>query len=119
MTESSRQKFIVLYMVPRSVMEDWAKTDPAARKGAEEKMRADWVKWMSDHAGMFVSTEAGGATKRVTASGVADARNDIMLVSVVESESHEAAAKAFATHPHLGIPQASIEVMAVRPMGPM
>jgi hypothetical protein len=100
-------------------MEDWAKTDPAARKGAEDKMRADWVKWMGDHAGMLLSTEAGGATKRVTADGVADTRNDIMLVSIVEAESHDAAAKAFATHPHLGIPQASIEVMGLRPMGGM
>jgi len=42
-----------------------------------------------------------------------------MLCSFVEAESHEAAAKAFENHPHLQIPQSSIEVMAVRPMGPM
>ena len=56
-------------------------------------------------------TEAGGKTKRVTASGVSDTRNDIMLYSFVEAESHEAAANAFENHPHLQIPQASIEVM--------
>jgi hypothetical protein len=74
---------------------------------------------MSEHAAMILSTEAGGQTKRVTGAGVADAKNDIMLLSYVEAESHEAAAKAFESHPHLQIPQASIEVMAVRSMGGM
>jgi hypothetical protein len=39
-----------------------------------------------------------------------------MLYSVIEAESHDIAAKAYEGHPHLGIPQASIEVMAIRPM---
>jgi hypothetical protein len=39
-----------------------------------------------------------------------------MLYSFVEAESHEAAAKAFENHPHLQIPQSSIEVMEVRSM---
>ena len=120
MTESARQKFLVLYLVPTAVIDEWAKTDPATRQPAEQKMRADWGQWMSDHAGMVLSTEAGGATKRVTAAGgVEDARNEIMLYSIVEADSHEAAAKAFENHPHLGIPRSSIEVMAVRAMGGM
>ena len=52
-----------------------------------------------------------GKTKRVTAQGVADARNDIMLYAIVEAESHDAAARAFEGHPHFGIPQASIDLM--------
>jgi hypothetical protein len=36
-----------------------------------------------------------------------------MLYSVVEAESHEAAAKSFEAHPHLQIPQSSIEVMEI------
>ena len=39
-----------------------------------------------------------------------------MLHAFVEAESHEAAAKLFEHHPHLQIPQSSIEVMEVRPM---
>jgi hypothetical protein len=39
-----------------------------------------------------------------------------MLYSFVEADSHEAAAKAFEGHPHLQIPQSSIEVMEVRAM---
>jgi hypothetical protein len=116
MTDLAKQKFLVLYLVPASVVADWAKTDPATRQAEEQKMQAAWGKWMGDHAKMIISTEAGGKTKRVTARGISDARNDIMLCSFVEAESHEAAARAFESHPHLQIPQSSIEVMSVRPM---
>ena len=119
MTDATKQKFLVLYLVPASVMADWAKTDSTTRQAAEQKMRVAWGEWMSDHAKMIISTEAGGKTKRVTASGVSDTKNDIILCSFVEAESHEAAAKAFEDHPHLQIPQSSIEVMHVRPMGGM
>ena len=113
------KKFIALYLVPASVIEGWMKTDPETRKPAEEKMQAAWRQWMSDHAEMIVSTEAGGKTKRVTSGGVADFKNEIMLYSFVQAPSHEAAAKAFENHPHLQIPQSSIEVMEVRSMGAM
>jgi len=111
------KKFLVLYLVPASVMADWAKSDPEARKVAEQKMRAEWGKWMSDHAKIISSTEAAGKTKGVTSGGISDTKNDIILYSFVEASSHEAAAKAFENHPHLQIPQSSIEVMEVRPMG--
>jgi hypothetical protein len=110
------KKFLVLYLAPVSVLDDWSKTDPDKRKIAEDKMRGDWRKWTSDHAKMILDTEAGGKTKRVSSTGTSDARNDIMLYSFVEAESHEAAAKPFESHPHLQIPQASIEIMEVRAM---
>ena len=116
---SESKKFLVLFLAPAKVIEDWSKTDPKVREEAEQKMRGDWMKWMGDHAKMIVNTEAGGQTKVVTSNGVSDIKNDIMLYSIVEAESHEAATKAFETHPHLGIPQSSIQVMAIRPMGPM
>ena len=116
MTDATKQKFLVLYLIPASVMADWAKTDPTIRQPEEQKMQAAWGKWMGEHAKMIISTEAGGKTKRVTASGVSDTKNDIILCSFVEAESHDAAAKAFENHPHLQIPQSSIEIMYVRPM---
>jgi hypothetical protein len=119
MTEASSKKFIALHLAPVSVLADWAKTNPETRKVAEQKMQAEWKQWMSENAKMIALTEAGGKTKRVTASGVSDAKNEIMLYSFVEAQSHEAAAKLFENHPHLQIPQSSIEVMEVRPMGPM
>ena len=35
---------------------------------------------------------------------------------VIEAESHEAAARPFEGHPHLQIPQSSIEVMEINPL---
>jgi hypothetical protein len=116
MADATKQKFLVLYLIPASVMADWAKADPSIRQAEEQKMQAAWGKWMGEHAEMIISTEAGGKTKRVTASGVADTKNDIILCSFVEAESHDAAARAFENHPHLQIPQSSIEVMCVRGM---
>jgi len=116
MTETATKKFMVLYLAPTSVLEDWAKTDPEVRKNAEQKMQIEWRKWMEDHAKMINLTEAGGKTKRVTANGISDTKNDIMLYSFVEAETHDEVTKIFASHPHLQIPQSSIEVMEVRSM---
>jgi hypothetical protein len=55
-----------------------------------------------------------GKTKRVTA-GHEDARNDIMLYAIVDAESHDAP-QSIESHPHLQIPQASIEVMEINPL---
>jgi hypothetical protein len=118
MTTSTPKKFLVLYVVPTHVLAGWAKTDPATKKAAEQKMQSDWQRWMSEHAKMVTLTEAAGKTKSVTSAGIEDIKNDIMLYSIVEAESHDIAAKAFANHPHLTIPESSIEVMEVRSMGP-
>ena len=117
MASSNMKKFLALYLVPAPVIDEWAKTDPETKKIAEEKMQVEWGEWMGAHASMIISTDAGGKTKRVTSSGVSDTRNDIMLYSIVEAESHEAAAQSFENHPHLQIPQSSIEIMEIRPMG--
>jgi hypothetical protein len=119
MTSTAKQKFLVLYLIPSSVVADWRKTDPTKRQAEEQKMHAAWGKWMAENGKMVISTEAAGKTKRVASSGVSDTKNDIMLCSLVEAESLEAAAKAFESHPHLQIPQSSIEVMYVRPMDGM
>jgi hypothetical protein len=118
MTTATLKKFLVLYLAPVEVLANWAKTDPATRKAAEEKMRGEWQRWMAEHAKMISVTEAAGKTKAITSVGVGDTRNDIMLYSIVEAESHDVAAQAFASHPHLGIPQSSIQVMEVRALGP-
>jgi hypothetical protein len=112
------KKFLVLYLVPTDVIDRWTKTPPEDRKAAEDKMRAEWGAWMGAHSDRVKGTEAAGKTKRVSTDGVSDARNDIMLYAFVEAESQEAAAQLFVGHPHLQIPQSSIEIMEVRAMGP-
>ena len=110
-------KFLVMYLAPVAVIEDWMKTDVEIRKPAEEKMRADWDAWMRQHAHALTTTEAAGRTRRVSASGTTDAKNDLMLYSFVEADSHDTVSEMFANHPHLQIPQSTIEITEVRSMG--
>lgn len=105
------KKFLVLYLAPVSILEEWAKTDPETQKKEEAKMKAEWDAWMKEHGAAIKETAGAGKTKRVAQEGVVDTKNNIMLFSIVEAESHEAAAKMFENHPHLGIPEATIEIM--------
>ena len=84
------------------------------RERPPKQMQSDWKNWMGKHAGIFADKGAGvGKTRRVTAQGSAAGRNDIMLYAIVQAESREAASKMFEDHPHLGIPQSSIEIMEI------
>ena len=106
--------FLVMFLAPTSILDEWMKKPEEERVSGEKKMKDEWDAWMDSHCNLVKETKAVGKTKRVTKSGVGDTRNDIMLYSIVEAESHEDAAKAFEGHPHFGIPDASIEVMAIR-----
>lgn len=110
------QKFLVLYRAPVGGVEEWMKIPEAERKPQEEKMMQEWDEWMKQHGSMFVEHAGAGKTKRVTESGVEDTKNDVMLYSIVEGESHEAVAEAFKDHPHFGIPDASIDIMPANPL---
>src|SRR5579862_7042538 len=114
MSENTPKHFMVLYLAPAQVLSDWAKTDPATRQQAEQAMRSEWDRWMRDNSKMLRITEAAGKTKLVTPAGISDTHNDVMLYSIVQADSHERAAQAFAKHPHLSIPQASIQIMEIR-----
>lgn len=103
-------------MAPAAGMEEWMKKPEAERKDEETKMKADWDAWVLAHKDSILNTIALGKTKRVTASGVEDVKNDMMLSSYVQGESAEAVAELFKDHPHFGIPGATIEIMEARQM---
>ena len=110
-------KFLVLYRAPISVVDEWMKKPEQERKPEETKMMDGWKKWMSVNANKITDKGAGaGKPKVVSSSGVKDARNDIMMYQIVQASSADEAAKMFDDHPHLGIPQATIEVMPLKAM---
>ena len=111
------EKFLVLYLAPIAGLEAWMQTDESIRKPAEEKMRSEWDQWMEANEGRVFDTSGAGKTKLVTADGVSDSRNDVMLYSLVEAPSHDEAAQMFVGHPHFGIPGATIEIMQVNNLG--
>ncbi len=108
------KKFLVLYRMDIAEMQKlMASTNEEERK----KSMAKWEAWMkknmasmADHGGPV------GKTKRSAASGISDIRNDIGGYSIVQAESHAAAAALFADSPHLTMPGASAEVMEIMPM---
>jgi hypothetical protein len=108
--------FTAIYMMPVEGLDAWMQKPEAERKGEEEKMKQDWDMWLKNNASAVKNTIALGKTKRVSQSGIEDARNGLMLSSYVEAESLEAAAEIFKNHPHLSIPGATIEVIETRPM---
>jgi hypothetical protein len=108
------QKFLVLFLTPVSVLEGWMNTPAEERKEMEGKMQKEWGEWLQNNKASIVDMPAGaGKTKRVTKEGVSDAKNDVMMYGVVQAASHEEAAKLFEGHPHLGIPEASIDIMTI------
>lgn len=106
-------KLFITYQMPHAGLDQWMQLPEADRKAQETKMQSEWNAWMADHKASVTETAGVGKPKRVTSSGVADSRNDLMMYSFVEAESLEAAAEMFKNHPHFGIPGAWIEVMSV------
>lgn len=106
-------KFLVTYQMPHTNLDDWMKMPEAERKTQEQQMQSEWNAWMAKNKAVLIETAGVGKPKRVTAAGIEDARNDIMMYSFVEAESLEAAADIFKGHPHFGIPGGWIEVMSI------
>jgi hypothetical protein len=82
----------------------------------QQKGMAAWGNWMRTHESSIVEGGAPlGKTKRVDQKGVSDTRNDVGGYSVVQADSHEAAAEIFGKdHPHLQMmPGSWIEVTEI------
>jgi hypothetical protein len=110
-------KFLVLYRAPTAVVDEWMKNPEQERKPEEAKMMSAWQDWMSANGSKLADKGAGaGKPKVVSAAGVKDARNDIMMYQIVQANSADDAAKMFVGHPHFGIPQATIDVMPLKAM---
>ena len=111
------KKFLVLFLTPVAVLENWMNTEESERKAVEDKMKADWSMWMEKNKDAIVEMPAGaGKTKKISQDGVTDIKNEVMMYGVVQAESPEAAAELFVGHPHLDIPEGTIEIMTINPM---
>jgi hypothetical protein len=107
------KKFFVLFCIPAAAIQEWIATvDEATRKKQSDEMMRSWQTWMAAHESVILDPGMPlGKTKRVTAQGIADAKNDLNWYLVVKADSHEAAADLFKDHPHLHIPTSYIEVL--------
>ncbi len=107
-------KFFVLYLAPTASIEQMmANTSPEQMKIGMDA----WMNWMKTNASALADMGAPlGKTKRVTSSGVSSVKNEVTGYTIVEAESHDAAAKMLHGHPHLSMPGAYIDVLAVMPI---
>ena len=108
------KKFLVLYRMDTAEMQKMmASTSAEERK----KSMGEWEAWMKKNMTSFADSGGPvGKTKQAAASRVSDIRNDIGGYSIVQAESHEAAAALFKDNPHLTMPGATVEVMEIMPM---
>jgi hypothetical protein len=73
---------------------------------------------MTEHAAAIVDGGGPlGKTKRASSNGIEDTKNSMVAYVIVQAESHEAAARMFADHPHFAIfPGESVEIMECPPI---
>ncbi len=112
------KKFLAVFLGSAKRMDEWKAMDPAVRAEKEKVGMPAWGKWMMDNASSIVEQGAPlGKTKRVSASGISDIRNEMGAYVVVQAESHEEAAKMFENHPHFMLfPGDAVEIMECLPM---
>ncbi len=106
-------KFLVTYQMPHTGLDEWMQIPEAERKAQELQMQSEWNAWLQAHKPVIIETAGVGKPKRITAAGIEDSRNDIMMYSFIEAETLEVAANIFKDHPHFGIPGGWIEVMSI------
>jgi hypothetical protein len=107
------QKFIAVYRLPVAAMQEWMQLPEETRKTDMVKMEADWSTWMAAHKDKLINGETLGLgkTKHVEKGSIADAPNDLMMSTIFEADSAEAAAEIFKDCPHLIMPGATIDIM--------
>ena len=112
------KRFLAVYTGSPEARAAWDQLPEAERQRREAAGMAAWRAWAAKHAAVI--SEMGGPlgrTKLVAKGGIADIRNAMAAWTVVQAESHEAAARLFVDHPHFTIfPGAGVEVMEVMPV---
>ncbi|HTT00513.1 MAG TPA: hypothetical protein VMG11_00380 [Steroidobacteraceae bacterium] len=95
--------------------QQWDALSEAERSTKQQQGIAAWRAWVEEHQGAIVGMGGPlGKTKKASAGGIEDVANELGAYTVVRAESHDAAAKMFAGHPHFTIfPGDAVEIMPV------
>jgi hypothetical protein len=117
---SMNQTYLAVFLGSKtsSRMRAWMALPEAERRAKEQEGMAAWKAWAEKHHAA-ISAMGGplGKTKKATESGIEDVSNEMGAFTVVQAESHEAAARLFENHPHFTIfPGESVEIMPVLPI---
>lgn len=112
------KKYMAVFLGSPDAIKKWDSLDEATRKDREQKGVAAWYSWGEKNQKAIVEMGSPlGKTMKVNQSGVSPAKNEVTAYTVVQAESHEAAARMFEGHPHFSIfPGDRIEVMECLPI---
>lgn len=112
------KKFMAIYLGTDAKRAQWDKLDEQERNQRTAKGIKAWNDWVAANSASLVEIGSPlGKTKRTSADGIADTRNAMAAFTIVQAESHEAAARLFANHPHFTIfPGDCIEIMECLPI---
>jgi hypothetical protein len=114
------KNFLAIYIGTHHAIErsSWANLGEEQRKEQEAKGMKAWMAWGEANSAAIVDQGAPlGKTKRASPEGLSDIKNVMTGYVIVRAESHEAAAKLFADHPHFTIfPGDSVEIMECLPL---
>ncbi|MGH7178479.1 MAG: hypothetical protein ACREJC_13960 [Tepidisphaeraceae bacterium] len=114
------KKFLAIYCGSASspARSKWNAMDEAQRKERERSGMAAWGEWMQKNKAVILDQGGPlGKTKRASAQGVADTKNDMAGYVIVQAKDQESAAKMFENHPHFTIfPGDSVEIMECLPI---
>lgn len=112
------KKFLAIYIGTHEALNSWNKLEQGERKALEASGIKAWMEWGKLNSNAIVDQGTPlGKTKRAAAQGITDTKNNMTGYVIVEAESHEAAAKLFANHPHFTMfPGDSVEIMECIPL---
>jgi len=114
------KKFMAVYIGTAAAREKYNQrfSDPVRRKSQEQAGMTAWSRWVKDNSDSIVDVGTPlGKTKRASPEGISDFRNNLVAYTIVQAESHEAAARMFENHPHFTIfPGDSVEILECLPM---
>lgn len=109
------KKYMAVYLGSAAALEasEWHGATELRRKELQASGIGAWGKWVVAHSASIIDPgNPLGKTKRISRQGIADISNEMTAYTIVQAESHEAAARIFLDHPHFMIfPGDSIEVM--------
>ena len=116
----SKKSFLAIFLGSKTSprMLAWNALPEAELAKKHTEAVAAWKAWADQHAAAIVVMGGPlGKTKRASPEGVADIANEMQAYTVVQAESHAAAAKMFEGHPHFAVfPGDAIEIMEVLPI---
>lgn len=114
------KRYLAVFVGSPAAMDRWMAVPEVERKQREAEGVAAWHQWVDDHRAAIV--ELGGPlsrTKLASAAGISDIRNTMGAFTIVQAESHDAAARLFLDHPHFTLfPGEGVEVMEIMEIPP-